>query len=236
MRIRARRSMPVCAVVAGLVLSGCGNMAGSEGAILREAGTAVQASLPRSGGAQAARLQPTPGFPGLDPSLIAGQTTATMGAYLEDRQALAALVPSGRNGAVQTWLTADQIALSLTGGGVLTATRGLGSDLHAADAGQTAALIAAGQGGSAERRHVYLDGLFRPVSVTLTCTVQPAGTETLVLNGRRHATLRFDERCQGAEGPVVNRYWRDASGPVIRQSSQWIGPGVGMVHLQRLVD
>lgn len=225
-----------CAMVSVLGLMGCSSTPDVGSGVLREAGTAVRATL-TSRGTQSQSLRPTAGFPGLDPSALGAHSTAAIGAYLEDRQALAALVPSGSNGAVVTWVTADQISLSLTGGGILTSTRGLGGDLHGAEAGQTAALVAAGRAGTAARRHVYLDGSYRPQSMTLTCTVQPAGTERLVLNGRAHATQVFDERCTREDGPAIaNRYWRDAAGPTIRQSSQWVGPGVGMIHLQRLID
>lgn len=229
-------TLPKCiASLSLLALTACGNAPGTDSSVFGVAVGAVRTVLPGSG-AQAARLQPTAGFPGLDPALIAGQTGPLMGAYVETRQALAALVPAGQNANTVTWLTADNIAVSLSGPGILTSTRGLGADLHAAETSQTAALIVAGNAGTAQRRHVYLDGIYRPQTVTLTCTLSPAGAETLVLNGRSHRTVRFDETCVGADVPVTNRYWRDARGTTIRQSSQWIGSELGMIHLQRLND
>jgi hypothetical protein len=222
-------------LMAGLALSACGNSPELRAAGFSEMAPDLRALASRRS-ASAAPLQPTPGFPGLDPALVAGQTVPMMGAYLEDRQALAGLVAVETNGGVVSWRTADNIGLSMSQSGLLIATRGLGGDLHAADISQTAALIASGQSGTVRRSHVYLDGVYRPVPVDLTCTITPAGTETLVLNNRSLRTIRFDETCRNGDTTVTNRYWRDATGPLIRQSSQWVGPGVGVVHLQRLIE
>lgn len=231
---RLSRLAPVL-LVGAVALAGCGNSPelGSTG--LNALGADVRSLLNRDG-AEAQRLRPTEGFPGLDPALIAGQTVPMMGAYLEDRQALAGLVVLEAGGGVVNWRTADNTGLALSPAGMLVATRGLGADLHTADSARTAALIAAGQGGTARRRHVYLDGVYRPVTVDLTCTVTPAGAETLVLNNRSLRTIRFDETCRGDDVAITNRYWRDASGPLIRQSSQWVSPGAGTIHLQRLIE
>lgn len=218
------------------LLGGCGNAP--------ELGSGLSASVPmaqgllqaRRGGAQAQPLRPTAGFPGLDPALIAGRTDPTLGAYLPVREAVSGLVLVGRNGPHATWHTADQIALVLYDGGLVASTRGLGPDLHASDVSQSAALIAAGRGGTAERRMVFLDGNYRPRSLRLTCTIAPQGAEVLVLNGQRRPVLRFDERCEGRGQSFTNTYWRDQRGPLIRQSTQWLGPSLGVIHLQRLID
>lgn len=230
------RYLRIAAAAAGIALAGCSNSP-TFGTLGYDQIAPSLAALGSGRAAQAERLRPTPGFPGLDPAVIAGVTMPLMGAYLESLQAVSALSPAASNGPVDTWQTSDQVMMSFVGGGVLVSSRGLAGDLHAADASQTAALIGAGRGGAAQRRHVYLDGVFARQTVTLTCTVEPSGAETLRLNGRAHATLRFDETCSDGAGlRVVNRYWRDARGPTIRQSSQWIGPIAGTIHLQRLND
>jgi hypothetical protein len=222
-------------VLAGVMLSlaACGN--GPSGPSLEsEMLGATRALLQRSTSTQPT-LRPTDGFPGLDPALIAGQPGPLMGAYLETSQALAALSLAGTNGSTQTWFTADQVAMSLSDGGLLVSTRGLRDDLQAADVRQTAALIAAGQSGRAQRRHVYMDGVMVRTSLVLACDVQQVGSQTIVLNSLSYRTLRFEEQCRAEGVTFTNQYWRDASGPVIRQSSQWISPTVGTVHLQRLI-
>lgn len=223
------------AVVALALLAGCGNTPGMGTGLLASVAEvrAIRAAQPE----QAQRLQPTAGFPGLDPALLGGRTDPMMGAYVESSGAVAGLIPAGpRGGAVATWMTADNISVSLLGGGVVVGTRGLGADLHLADVSQTAALVAAGRAGTAERRHVYLDPLYRETEVRLSCTLAPTGAEVLVLNGQRRPVQRFQEHCSGGGHQVTNTYWRDARGPTIRQSSQWLGPELGMIHLQRLND
>lgn len=230
------RILPVLAVlVAGLGLSACGNSQELRVGGMSETMEATRGVFARRS-APVERLQPTPGFPGLDPALIAGQTVPLLGAYLEQHDTLAGLHAVGSSGGVVSWRSADNVGLALAGGGILISSRGLGSDLHAADVGQTAALVAAGRAGTAQRRHAYLDGVYRERIVTLACTVQPAGPEVLVLNGRSLRTLRIDEHCTGGGYDFVNRFWRDAGGPLIRQSTQWIGPEAGTIHLQRLVE
>jgi hypothetical protein len=185
-------------------------------------------------------LRPTAGFPGLDPAVIAGRTEPTMGAWLPLREAVAGLGLVAAQGGHAIWQTADNSQITLAGGGVLVSTRGLGADLHASDAAQTVALITAGRAGTATRRHVWVDPLYRQIDLTLSCTITPAGRETLRLNGRAHPVLRLDEACTGSlpTGPVAiaNTYWRDVRGPTLRQSIQWIGPDLGQIYLQRLVD
>jgi len=235
--MRLSRALSVAGLMSGLVLAGCSNSPGLGQGDAEQITQIVRGSIgwvSRDQGAT--RLQPTSGFPGLDPALLAGYRHPAMGAYVSRTQALAALTLVSSARGLAHWRTTDDVSLTLSGPGVLVATRGLGEDLHAADASQTAALIAAGQAGTAQRRHVYLDGVFAQQRVTLTCTVQPVGPETLVLGGRSLPTLRFDERCEGAGEPIVNSYWRDARGPLIRQSSQWVGPRIGMIHLQRLIE
>lgn len=230
--IRAR--IRLAALAAALALGACGNSPELGGGTNEALGATRARLAARS--ADTEPLRPTPGFPGLDPALIAAQTVPIMGAYLEAREAVAGLYIGGRSAGIVAWRTADAVGLSLSESGILVSTRGLGEDLMASDSRQSAALIAAGRAGTAERRHVYLDGTFREHSLRLTCTVQPAGPEVLVLNGRTLRTLRIDEHCAGGGHAFVNRYWRDAGGPLIRQSSQWVGPQAGTLHLQRLIE
>lgn len=228
---------PAAAALAlALALSACGNTPDLGGGLQVSASAARTMIEQRRAAREAQPLQPTAGFPGLDPALIAGRSDPMMGAYLPARAAVSGLVPAGRNGPHATWQTADRVAVTLLGGGLVSSTRGLGDDLHASDLEQSAALVAAGRAGTAARRHVYLDGLFRPQDLRLTCTVTPRGPEVLVLNGQRRPVVRIDEHCRGQGQDFTNTYWRDARGPLIRQSTQWLGPSLGVIHLQRLID
>ncbi len=224
------------AALLALALSGCSSGGGMEVGVTPVVAPVLENLRARQAGATAAPLRPTPGFPGLDPALIAGRSDPMMGAVVPRRDAVAGLVPLYAGPRHQVWQTADRISITLVSGGVVTSTRGLGPDLHASDAEASASLIAAGRAGQTTRRHVYLDGLFRPQNLSFTCTVQPAGREVLVLNGRQRPVLRIDETCSGSGHSFTNVYWRDAAQPLIRQSTQWIGPDLGVIHLQRLID
>lgn len=156
-------------------------------------------------------------------------------AALPRRGTSADLVAVGQNGDVVTWVSPDEVSLALLEPGVLIATRGLGQDLHIAEAGGSAAALAGGSPGAAARRHLRLGGDQRLAESRHDCTLVAAGPEALRLDDRTVRTLRFEERCSGGvAGSFVNRYWRDATRPVIWQSEQWIGPEVGHVRLQRL--
>lgn len=223
-------------VGATLALGACSNAAGFEPGMTAALGPAraMIAQWREAGSAEV--LRPTPGFPGLDPALIAGRSDPMMGAVLPSIEAVAGLVPGGESGGHAQWRTADNVAIMLTGGGIVSSTRGLGADLHASDVAQTTALVADGRAGQAERLHVYMDGAYARSELRFTCTVQPQGAETLVLNGRSRPVVRIDEACAGGGVTFTNVYWRDARGPLVRQSSQWLGPELGVIHLQRLND
>ena len=221
---------------AGLALVACSNTPGLDTGLSPMFDPARAALAQMRGGGAAERLQPTPGFPGLDPALIAGRSDPMMGAVVPSSGAVAGLVPGGFGNGYFQWRTADNVAVTLAVGGLVTSTRGLGGDLHASDVAQSVALVAEGQAGQAQRLHVYLDGVYARTEMRFTCTVQPVGRESLVLNGRTHAVLRIDETCTGSDQSFTNTYWRDVGSVLVRQSTQWIGPEVGVIHLQRLID
>jgi len=221
-----------------LALAGCGNDPDTAGAGLGAFAPDVRSLIEarRAPDTPAAAPRPGAGFPGLDPALIADFQDPLLGAYIASRGALAGLTVLGTTGDHVVWQTADNIGLTVSDRGLLVQTRGLGADLHVADTRQTEALIAAGQGGTASRRHVYLDGIYSQQDLRMSCTITPAGAETLVLNRRQVATRRFDERCTAPGTEVTNSYWRSAASGRVVQSIQWIGPEIGSIHLQRLND
>lgn len=144
----------------------------------------------------------------------------------------ATLAPAARNAGTVTWISLDQTTVS-TRDGLIVATRGLGHDLMSADVGEVRAALPGG--GTATRLHYRLDGENRTDVLRFSCTIRPAGRETLDVVGRQVATRRVVERCTGPAGSFVNRYWIDAAGG-IAQSRQWLLPEIGAATTQRLVD
>lgn len=226
----------IVALGAALSLLGCGNAPEES---RNTVGTMIDSgrSLVAQRRAPAPALQPTAGFPGVDPALIVGVTAPLSGGWLPSRQALATMTPTHAQGERTLWATADGVTFTLFGGGLVVSTRGLGTDLHASEVGDLHRLIAAGQAGQAARLQLHLDGAYAERPLRLTCTVQPEGPETLQINGRSLRTLRIIETCSGAgDQAITNRYWRDENGPIIRQSVQWLGPDLGSLYLQRLIE
>jgi hypothetical protein len=175
----------------------------------------------------------------VDPSVIDGVTTPLMLAHVVERGAVASLAPVGQNGGVVTWQSPDGVSLSFAGG-ILVATRGLNGDLIGADVRDSLRAVREVEAATVTRSHRMLNGELTLLTDAYECSISVDGPETVTIAGRERASLRMTEQCSGAdsEGPVefTNVYWRDAQRNVIWQSSQWVGRGVGVVNLQRLVE
>lgn len=147
----------------------------------------------------------------------------------------AGLVPTVVNGPWAGWATLDGISFTLRQG-VLTATRGFGPDLLAAEAAQSVALITARQNGVAMRAHRRLDGENNILVTEYRCQIRNIGSETIVIFERNHRVTRVDEHCTGTQNAqsFTNTYWVGADG-WIWQSDQWITAEAGRVFLEQLI-
>lgn len=146
--------------------------------------------------------------PGLEVTLLALGTTAE-------------LSRSGQNGSVTTWASRDGISVSYDRG-VLVATRGLGDDLMAADAGPTLAALA-GRPGEYRRTMRYLDAEDHARYILLGCTMESLGPD----RGRR-GLVRNEETCRSFTAEHVNIYWTDGAGRIVA-SHQWISDIAGEI-------
>ena len=140
--------------------------------------------------------------------------------------------PFGQNRDVRTWSSTSYQTIALRGG-IMIATRGFGPDLMSAVA-PTVAQIARGTG-STDRRYFYLDGADQPQSHAFTCTLASGGSERIEVMAKPFATRKVSESCSGPAGSFVNQYWFD-HGLNIRQSSQYIAPGLSNFFMQGVVD
>ena len=136
---------------------------------------------------------------------------------LESQGTTQVLAMTGENGGMRTFMTKGEQALILRGF-MLTGTRGLGHDLSVAEASPTAALVAAGQSGTARRvmRYFAADGKERPID--FTCQVGPGPKAGVMVEDCAGHGLRFQ-----------NSYLPGAG-----VSRQWVGPGLGYVTIQQL--
>lgn len=140
--------------------------------------------------------------------------------------------PFGRNGDVATWSSPGYQEISLRNG-VLIATRGFGPDLMSASAPSIATIARAS--GSTSRQYFYLDGADQRQVIEFTCNLAPAGSESITVMTKVHATRKVIESCSGPAGSFENTYWLE-NGLNVRQSSQYMAPGIGNIFMQRVVD
>ncbi|EPX82673.1 hypothetical protein ruthe_03131 [Rubellimicrobium thermophilum DSM 16684] len=133
----------------------------------------------------------------------------------------------------------EEITIALQSGptaafdqGVLTATRGFGDDLLTIDAPGLLPILRAG-GGTLTRTVETLDSQDRIVTSRFTCTVTPAGTETLNLGLREASLRRLDENCRGERIVFDNIYWLDTRGEIVA-SRQYVSPTVAYLRASRL--
>ncbi|OOY03009.1 YjbF family lipoprotein [Thioclava sp. F28-4] len=144
---------------------------------------------------------------------------------IPSRDANATLSLAGRNGTVETWRSGDDITVSVDRG-VVVATRGLGDDLMAADAGPTLAALRGTKIGAYRRTYRFLTADNHSDYVLLGCEMTTAGNETLA--GQN--LLRHEEKCRNPKMAVTNIYWTNKKGR-IQAGRQWVSPTVGQIAI-----
>jgi hypothetical protein len=138
------------------------------------------------------------------------------------------LVAGGTNGGRVTWIGSANLSVTLENG-IVVATRGLPRDLMGADASQTWAAITAG-GGTAERRHDFLDNLDQISGRLLQCSIASMGPDSFERREQTQNTTRFEERCTSDQLQFTNVYWLNESGQIIR-SLQAVSPDAGYLQI-----
>jgi hypothetical protein len=142
------------------------------------------------------------------------------------------LAPFGGNNGVQTWSSTSYQTISLRDG-VMVATRGFGPDLMSSVL-PAISTIATGRG-TTRHRYSYLDGADQPQSLDYICTLAAAGVESIDVMAKPFATRKVTESCSGPAGTFTNEYWFD-HGSNLRQSKQFLAPGLDDMFLQRVID
>lgn len=170
--------------------------------------------------------------PAAAPGLTRAAVDANPGAFLLMSRgggaAPASLVQAGINGNKVTWLSADQVSVTLEYG-LLVASRGFAQDMMAADITQVIQALV-DSGGTAVRAYEYLDGLDQISTQLLQCSIASGGTETVTILGNDYSTERFDEDCTNDSIRFTNVYWINDDGRIV-QSRQLVSHGVGYVEI-----
>ncbi|MBC7477844.1 MAG: YjbF family lipoprotein [Pseudorhodobacter sp.] len=142
------------------------------------------------------------------------------------------LAPFGGSNGVKTWSSTGYQTISLRDG-MMVATRGFGQDLMSSVLPSTATIAAAQ--GTTTRRYSYLDGADKMQSIDFACQLAPAPPESIEIVTKPYATRKVTEACSGPKGSFKNEYWFD-SGTNLRQSKQFLAPGLSNMLLQRVID
>ena len=142
------------------------------------------------------------------------------------------MAPYGQNADVQTWSSTSYTTISLREG-LVVATRGLGPDIMSATVPPLATLSAAR--GQYQRSYYYLDGADQRQVLTYDCTLSAGGSQTISVLGKDFFTRVVIESCAGGAGSLTNQYWFDPTAG-LRQSQQFLAPGLQDLTIQRIVD
>lgn len=172
----------------------------------------------------------------LTPEFVAAIKVPYLLAELPSRQASATRLLFGQSGAVQDWRGPDGISVVLNDD-VLIGTRGLGSDLFAADP-IPVANWRLGPAGSYDRVYRHLDGENREVRSSYRCRFSDGGEEQTDLISREVSTRRLVETCtpfQPNEPPIVNTYWIGIEDNIVWKSKQWVSSSVASIIISHLV-
>lgn len=216
-----RFSLWGAAIAAAVTLSSCGSL--NEQSPAAGVSRIVQARL--------AARNADPTAPAA-PVLTREAADANPGAFLllSRGGSLASMVVAGTNGSKVTWMSADQVSVTLENG-LLVATRGFVQDLMATDNSQVITALVA-SGGSAVREVEYLNGLDQITPVIFQCNITSGGYETVETLGVSVRAERFNEACTSDTFTFTNSYWISDEGGIVK-SNQLVSPGVGFVELIR---
>lgn len=170
-------------------------------------------------------------FPPRFAALVADTSVPLMVVTIESRgQSGRLLLESTVNG-VETWLSADMSALMIKNG-MLQGTRGVGSELFAADIAEPMGLILSGGTGYTDRFHSNLTGDDKISTRTYRCLVENKGSAVINLETGSIPTRVMTEDCKSLDQSFTNTYWVSSKTGAIVQARQWAGSELGYIKTQ----
>lgn len=157
-------------------------------------------------------------------------------ATFENTQNNVVLRQIATNGPYRTWTSwsegTDRRSVT-TRNGMITATRGLRSDLMSSEIDQTLALVSSRSSGTATRVQRYLNGENQIYEVRATCTVTRGGQSRVQVGAIDRMTVEMTENCQNGARSFRNIYRVDGQGRIV-QSVQWLNEFYGLTVVQML--
>jgi len=207
-------------MIALAVLAGCsGSGSLVDRAILIAAGEPAQAALPAGQ------------FPPRFAALVADTSVPLLVVTVESRGQSGRLLLENTINGVDTWLSADMSAL-MTEDGMLQGTRGVGSELFAAEISEPKRLILSGRTGYSDRLHSNLEGNDRIDTRTYRCLVESKGSSVINLEIGSVPTRVMAEDCKSLDQSFTNTYWVSSNTGAIVQARQWAGAELGYIKTQ----
>ena len=216
------------ALTAFAVVAGCSG-GFQETSTPAELGQALQRAVQE-------RTQPRSQAPNVTRAVLDTLDGSFMKATVENIESSAFLFVSAerrdnRPGLIRVWRTEDNSSLTLRQG-VLTQTRGFGTDLLSSEVSFANGVLGPARGG--QRRMVFLALDNKAVPLSGVCDVTDLGPEKIVIIERAYATRHVRERCEFSNGEITNDYWIDSGAGIVWKSRQWAGPEVGYITLERV--
>ncbi len=216
---RRRNRRALASVAAALALGACSSSNSSD---WEQAYKAVRAALDSS--ASAITLQQASAVP-----------YATMGLRVDGGPEQMIVLAGGQNGPL-LWTSAARIALETENGRVVR-TSGLPFNLGSTVFSSPDPLrdIASTRTAANYRRTIDLPDQ-NAYSITLNCTMQAVGPETIKILGQDIPTLRVDETCRSPrlDWEFTNTFWLGQASGFVWRSHQFIHPKLGPVDTEIL--
>jgi hypothetical protein len=210
----------VVTLVAALVLTAC---SGTQG--LLDRGLEMVDDGPARAKVPAGQFTPRFG------ALVADTSVPLLVVAIENRNQSGRLLLEDTVNGVDTWLSADMSALIMQNG-MLRGTRGVGTELFAADVSEPTRLILAGSTGHSDRLHSNLTGDDQIKTRTYRCLVENKGSDVINLEMGRVSTRVMTEDCKSVDQSFTNTYWVSVANGKIVQSRQWAGDEFGYIITQ----
>ncbi len=172
--------------------------------------------------------QPAGQFPPRFVTLMEDMTVPALTLVVETRSQTGRLLMESRINGVETWLSSDLSAVMLENG-MLQGTRGIGSELFAAELSEPMALILSGRKGYSNRLHSNFNGNEEIVTQNFRCLVEVGGSAVLKLEIGNVPTRVMTEDCKSKDQSFRNTYWISTKSGTIVQSRQWAGEELGYI-------
>lgn len=176
-------------------------------------------------------IEPELEAPTVAPNIANASPGEVLLATIVNRNAVAPLTRAQINGNTITWISPGKVSMTYDDG-ILVGTRGLTEDLMGVDAPGVRTAIRAG-GGTATRRHSFLNSHDQIRTRSMTCTITQIGPERLTMVNGVNDVIKFDESCTG-EMVFTNSYWVDARTGIMLRSLQVASASDGYIQADQL--